>query len=161
NRVILAIPKHALEKVASQNRSAFASEPAIMDLLDSAFGFPMVKMFVVVRQRWWEEENRANRHATRVPTRELHYWKGMTEESRQCLIMVYTDRPASSFWANYVPPGEQSDVDRSGDQDLPKSMLERLKAKVVQYINENGVPDITSDDIVWYGIRDWGRSPYA
>jgi hypothetical protein len=47
-------------------------EKKLPGLLDSAFGFPMVKLFVVVKNRWWEEANRANRYATRVPTRELH-----------------------------------------------------------------------------------------
>jgi monoamine oxidase len=158
DRVILALPKRAVENIA--RRSDVFQEPEIFNLLDSAFGFPMVKMFVVVKSRWWEEDNRANRYATRVPTRELHYWKGLTPNSKQGLIMAYTDRPASSFWANYVPPGDQLDVRRSSEMPLPPTLERRLKRKVVQYINENDVPDITSDDIAWYGIRDWGREPY-
>lgn len=31
----------------------------------------------------------------------------------------------------------------------------------MQYVNENNVPDITADDIIWCGIMDWGRSPYG
>jgi hypothetical protein len=31
----------------------------------------------------------------------------------------------------------------------------------VEYINENNVPDITVDDIIWCGIMDWGRLPYG
>lgn len=118
-------------------------------------------MFVVMRNRWWEEDNRANRYATRVPTRELHYWKALTTNSKQGLIMGYTDRPASAFWASYVPPGAQTDAYRSMEKPLPKSLEERLKKKVVQYINENNVPDITEKDIAWYGIWDWGREPYG
>jgi monoamine oxidase len=75
--------------------------------------------------------------------------------------MLYTDRPASSFWANYVPPEEQLDVHELTGTPLPAEYRDRLKKKVVQYINENNVPDITTDDIVWYGIRDWGREPYG
>ena len=159
DRVVLALPKSALEKIVRQSRDAFA-EPKMLDLLDAAFGFPMVKMFVVVKNRWWEEDHRANLYATRVPTRELHYWKGLTENSKQGLIMAYTDRPASSFWANYVPPGAQFDIHRSADIPPATTVERQLKKKVVQYINENEVPDITSEDIVWYGIRDWGREPY-
>lgn len=161
--VILALPKKALQQVYSQSLEAFAQEKEMKGLLDSAFGFPMVKMFVVVKERWWEEEHRANRFATRVPTRELHYWKGRTQGSKQGLIMAYTDRPASAFWSNYVPSGAQIDVNRTGDRkfELDPSLQARLKKKVVQYINENNLPDITDDDIVWYGIRDWGREPYG
>jgi hypothetical protein len=156
----LALPKSPLEKIVRENKSAFQSEPEMPGLLDSAFCFPMVKMFVVVKKRWWEA-NRANRYATRVPTREIHYWRGLTANSKQGVIMAYTDRPASSFWANYVPPGEQFDVARPGSSGLPPMLRNRLKRKVVEYINENNVSEITAKDIVWYGIRDWGREPYA
>jgi hypothetical protein len=67
--------------------------------------------------------------------------------------------PVSSFWANYVTPGAQNDVAMSGD--LEEDVEKRLKRKVVQYINENNVPDLTDDDIVWFGIRDWGREPHG
>lgn len=161
DRVILALPKSALEKIAHQSLEVFNQEEKITELLDSTFGFPMVKAFVVVKNRWWEKENRANQYATRVPTRELHYWKGCTKESKQGLIRVYTDRPASSFWANYVMPGPQQDVAQTADKTLPEKLQERLIKKIVQYINENDLPDITPEDIVWCGFRDWGREPYG
>jgi monoamine oxidase len=161
DHVILALPKSALQDIERASREAFQPEPQIRELLNSAFAFPMVKTFLVVAHRWWEEENRANRYATRVPTRELHYWKGHTKDSRQGLIMAYTDRPASSFWANYVPPGPQIDAHQPYGKPLPEPTERRLKRKLVQYINENNVPDITPSDICWYGIRDWGRDPYG
>lgn len=195
DRVILALPTSALTKIVRRSEdafsnvseteafkqpTAFSSEKQIFGLLDSAFGFAMVKTFVVVKQRWWpKEERRANLVATRVPTRELHYWPGCTSDSAQGLIMAYTDRPASSFWANYVPPQEQIDafyskysspqkrenfglLQQNAERNpLPLKIADRLTKKVVQYINENGVPNITPDDILWYGIRDWGREPYG
>jgi hypothetical protein len=160
DRVILALPKSPLEKIVQKNKDAFQPESEIEGLLDSAFGFPMVKMFVVVKKRWWEED-RPNLYATRVPTRELYYWKGLAKDSTQGLIMAYTDRPASSFWANYVPPGEQLDAARPEGGPLTADLQKRLTTKVVQYLKENNAPGITAEDIVWYGIRDWGREPYA
>jgi monoamine oxidase len=173
--VILALPKRALQDIENQSSRAFEQEQdiehqspraferekEIKGLLDSTFAFPMVKTFVVVKNRWWEEDNMANRYATQVPTRELHYWKGSTKDSKQGLIMVYTDRPASSFWANYVPPGPQIDAHRSDEKPLPERLQDRLKRKVAQYLSANNLPDITPEDIVWYGIRDWGRGPYG
>jgi hypothetical protein len=169
DRVILALPKCALEKIVYKNKGPFESEKEIYGLLDSAFPFAMLKLFVVVKDRWWQQENRANWYATRVPTRELHYWKGLTKDSRQGMIMLYTDRPNSSFWSNYVLPGSQNDAYRSEpkegtpeeDTSLPPILEQRLMSKVVQYINENDLPNITAEDIVWYGIRDWAREPYG
>jgi monoamine oxidase len=174
DRVILALPKSPLERIVHASSDAFKPEKEILSLLDSAFSFPMVKLFVAVKNRWWEQANRANRFATKVPTRELHYWKGNTQGSMQGLIMLYTDRPASSFWANYLPPEEQLDVDWSRNpppvapeinqqeqSDIPEALRKRLLKKAVQYVNENNLPDITEKDIAWFGIRDWGREPYG
>ena len=58
DRVILALPKGPLEKIVHTNRDAFNAEKEISSLLDSAFAFPMVKLFVVVKNRWWEEDDR-------------------------------------------------------------------------------------------------------
>ena len=164
DHLVLALPRRALEKVVANShgvhgRGVFPGE--IEDLVHSAFGFPMVKVFAVVKNRWWERENMANRFATRIPTRELHYWKGRTKESRQGLIMAYTDRPASVFWSNYVPPGEQQDVTRSDQSTLQDAFWDRLKRKLVQYINQTGDVHISVRDILWCGIRDWGRAPFS
>jgi hypothetical protein len=158
-RVIMALPRSPLEKIAHRSEAVFRKKDDILRLLDSAFGFPMVKMFVVVNHAWWTGP-RANKYATRVPTRELHYWKGATPGSPQGMIMVYTDRPASAFWANYVPPGAQWDAASSTSNPLPHQTRQRLINKAVQYITQNDAA-ATADDIKWYGIRDWGREPYG
>nr|WP_277351839.1 hypothetical protein [Antrihabitans stalactiti] len=170
-RAVLAVPKVALERIVSaspnlRDDSSGRRNEELSALLNSAFGFPMVKVFFVVRERWWEEAKRANWFATRFPTREVHYWKGRADKSTRGLVMLYTDRPASSFWANYVPPGEQTDVEelcpRGGnDDDYRRVLRARLKQRLVHYINDNNVPDITAGDIVWCGIMDWGREPYG
>lgn len=171
DRVILALPRRSAQAIQKESRDAFAGEKEIEGLLESAFGFPMVKTFVVLKKRWWEEDNMANRFATRIPTRELHYWKAQRAASRQGLIMAYTDRPASSFWAAYVPSGAQVDAHREkvarkeGDPDPAKPLKEPLRGlmlrKLARYINENNVPEVKVDDIAWYGIRDWGRAPFS
>ncbi len=161
DRVILALPKKPLSNVVLASPDAFSDEPQMRQLLDSAFGFPMVKTFIVVKHRWWEEENRANQYATRLPTRELHYWLGGTDKSKQGLIMVYTDSPASSFWANYVPPGPQVDINSTTLRRLKPKLRDRLIKKLVRYINDNREAKCSDKDIVWYGIRDWAREPFG
>jgi hypothetical protein len=173
DRLILALPKAPAQELVtassdlkdahSRRRGADLGLP---QLLDSSFGFPMVKVFFVVRDRWWEEAKRANWFATRFPTREVHYWKSRDPRSRRGMVMLYTDRPASSFWANYVPAGRQNDVEElclpGGKHDtILATIRARLKQRLVQYINENHVPDITEADIIWCGIMDWGRLPYG
>lgn len=165
DHVILALPKASLVKLVQQNHALFtAAEERIDELLGSAIAFPMVKVFVAVRNRWWGNERMANRYATRIPTREVHYWPARNN-GPQGLIMLYTDRPASSYWSNYLKTGEQMDVARSDaasdDQRLPPNKKDRLLRKIIQYLNENNVPNLNRDDIVWWGIRDWGREPYG
>jgi hypothetical protein len=174
SRVILALPKAPVHELVmaseklklTHNRRAGGDNLKLPEMLDSSFGFPMVKAFFVVRDRWWEEAKRANWFATRFPTREVHYWKSRDPKSRRGMVMLYTDRPASSFWANYVPAGRQNDVEElcvpDGQQDENREMIRaRLKQRLVQYINENHVPDITEADIIWCAIMDWGRQPYG
>lgn len=171
DRVILALPRRALQEVQRQSGAeVFAAEPRIQDLLESSFGFPMTKTFIVLRERWWQENNMANRFATRMPTRELHYWKGHCQDDRQGLIMAYTDRPASAFWANYVPSGAQIDANSENLDSAPAKAAERplrdpqktlLLKKMAHYINENNEQGVSAEDIAWYGIRDWGRAPFS
>jgi len=160
--VILALPKAPLKKVAFGNERYFPKHVA--DDLESVFGFPMVKVFVIVKKRWWEEEYRANRYATRIPTRELHYWKSNLKNSTKGMIMIYTDRPASAFWANYVTvPGRQDEPEWKNEESWRRDghKNRRLIKKVLQYLIDNGVENIREDDIESYGIRDWGREPYV
>lgn len=167
SRVIMALPRQPMEMIWNNSdlKVVGADELTVPRLLESNFGFPMVKTFFVVKNRWWEQETRANWYATRIPTRELHYWKGRSRGSNQGMIMMYTDRPASAFWSNYANPGEQLDVARkraSNECDeLQDHQHDRLVSKAAQYMLENDVPNIKKEDIVWCGIRDWGRKPYG
>lgn len=178
DHVILAVPRRAAQDIQRRSAALFA-DPDVADLLESAFGFPMVKTFVVLKERWWEKNNMANRAATRMPTRELHYWKPHLADDRQGLIMAYTDRPASAFWADYVPSGSQIDAHRdrpsSGRLEdgrpkppakfrkpLPKILRTLLLDRMADYLDKNnGEQTVRAGDIAWYGIRDWGRAPFS
>ena len=138
--------------------------------LHSALPFSLLKVFFIVRDRWWEEPVRANPDVSRYPTREVYFWKSRIKDSRRGLIMLYTDRPASSFWANYVPAPTQKDIDElcrastasKDEAKAVKTLRARLKSRFVEYVNEvEGKAVITPDDIIWCGIMDWGREPYG
>ncbi|WP_028055155.1 flavin monoamine oxidase family protein [Sinorhizobium medicae] len=178
--VILALPKAPLQKIVARSAGSFSAE--IKNHLDRCSGFPMTKVFVIVKQRWWEEEQRANMYAGRVPTRELHYWKSRVKDSRRGMIMAYADRPGANFWANYVQSSGKQD--RPEWEKVPPSLFKRgttgpnltsgqsalkeeqtqtrrLIYKLVQYLKEIGGETVRETDIEHYGIRDWGREPYC
>ncbi|HMJ42362.1 MAG TPA: FAD-dependent oxidoreductase [Pseudolabrys sp.] len=162
--VILAIPKAPLEKIVLGNRGVFSE--SICKEIDGVFGFSLVKIFVVVKKRWWEEDQRANVGATSIPTRELHYWKSLTPGSARGMIMIYTDRPGSIFWTNYVGTrGRQEGPFTNRDQDIgdvfKSTQMKRLKAKVVEVLKEAGAGNLKVSDVEYCGIMDWGREPYG
>lgn len=179
HHVILAVPRRSLQAIQRRSIGVFEESSEIEALLESAFGFPMVKTFVILKERWWEKNNMANRLATRMPTRELHYWKPQDKDDRQGLIMAYTDRPASAFWADYVPSGPQIDAHRGSPKLEPpekepeasrlqqgKPLKRDLRAMLIdrmaRYLNENSDEQkVRRGDIAWYGIRDWGRAPFS
>jgi hypothetical protein len=163
--VILALPRGPLEELAKENPDVFCSE-ALEDI-KSVFGFPLLKFFLGVKKRWWEQdETMTNRYATRIPTRELHFRTSSVHESRKGFIMVYTDRPATGFWSNYIRhvPGQSVNSPLlTGKQDEPEQGEPkenvRLINKARQYLRAHGIK-LEPDDIDFYGIRDWGREPY-
>ncbi len=155
--VILALPKAPLEELALTNSEAFTDQ--IRDDMDSVFGFPMVKLFLIVEERWWPENTASltNRYATVLPTRELHFINCRRKDDDSGMVLIYTDRPASAFLANYVL--------RKGAQDKPEwgtpTSNGRLIKKAVQYLEESGGQNLAENNFRFYGIRDWGRKPYS
>jgi hypothetical protein len=181
DRIILALPTVPAEKLI-QSSNLWDGLPADDDnktrfaaYLHSALPFQLLKAFFVVRERWWEEDVRANPGVTRYPTREVYFWKSRMKDSRRGLVMLYTDRPAAAFWANYVPAPIQEDIDElcrlkpssnASDKERAafravKTLRARMKSRFVEYVNENEGQKITPDDIIWCGIMDWGREPYG
>jgi hypothetical protein len=163
--VILALPRGPLEQLANDNPAVFCAD-ALEDI-KSVFGFPLLKFFLAVKKRWWEQdETMTNRYATRIPTRELHFRASSVHESRKGFVMVYTDRPATGFWSNYIAHVPEHVGDPShltGKQDEPEQgkpdLNVRLINKARQYLGAHGVK-LEQEDIDFYGIRDWGREPY-
>jgi monoamine oxidase len=172
--VILSVPKSPLEKIVAASTPYFP-EP-VQKHIDGVFPFPMIKLFFIVRKRWWGDDRAANYKATSIPTRELHYFPSRDEKSKRGMIMIYADRPSSTFWANYVSqPGHQDDVewksvnwaDLKSKAGSPTDTLEdavqtrRLLRRLAQYVRENAHESFREDEIEHIGIRDWGREPFG
>jgi hypothetical protein len=96
-RVILALPKRPLEKLSWNGKGP---QKQLKAALDAVAGLSLLKCFFVIEQPWWEDNRALNRYAADLPTRELLYVK--SHDRTKGLIMVYTDRPAITFWSDYL-----------------------------------------------------------
>jgi monoamine oxidase len=105
-RVILALPKRPLEKLLWNGKEP---QKRLKAALDAVAGLSLLKCFFVIERPWWEDNRPLNRYAADLPTRELLYVK--SHDRTKGLIMVYTDRPAITFWSDYLRT-----VDCSHDQ---------------------------------------------
>lgn len=178
DRVILALPTVPAEKLIQRSKlwsdTNLDHEKLAEKLahhLHSALPFSLLKVFFIVRDRWWEEPVRANPDVSRYPTREVYFWKSRMKDSRRGMVMLYMDRPTASFWANYVPKPTQPDIDElcrpedekdTAEAKAVKILRARIKSRFVEYVNDVvGKTVIKPDDIIWCGIMDSGREPYG
>ncbi|MDE2366602.1 MAG: FAD-dependent oxidoreductase, partial [Betaproteobacteria bacterium] len=95
-RVILALPKHPLEEISWDGNPPGDLKKA----LNAVACLPLLKCFFVIERPWWEDNRPLNRYAADLPTRELLYVK--SNDRTKGMIMVYTDRPAITFWSDYL-----------------------------------------------------------
>lgn len=177
SEVVLAMPKRPLERLGL---------PGMATELDQVYDIPLLKVFFVVDQPWWEDDRPPNRFAGDLPTREVHYWK--SDDKTRGVIMVYTDRPALHFWADYLT-GDPAKVDRvddrgddgggsdrlireqqtasvwllkrTRDRTAPQGINRRLWRRFVQYARDYEHNDFTMERLLACGIRDWGKDPYG
>lgn len=155
--VILALPKRPLQKL---------DLAPLRDDLDAVVGIPLLKVFFVVDQPWWEDNRPANRFAADLPTREIHYWK--SRDRSKGVIMIYTDRPALQFWIDYLSDDEAQRQDRAATWVLDERHARsedrlpnrRLWRRFVQYARDYEHNDFTADRLLAVGMRDWGKEPY-
>jgi hypothetical protein len=155
--VILALPKRSLENL---------DLAPLGPHLDAVVGIPLLKVFFVIDQPWWEDNRPANRFAGDLPTREIHYWK--SKDRSRGVVMIYTDRPALQFWTDYLDEEHEMYQDRAviwqldpnqgrTEERLPNR---RLWRRFVQYARDYEHNDFTADRLLAVGLRDWGKEPY-
>lgn len=132
--LILAIPPRSLKKINLPNN--------IKNLLDSVIEIPLIKCFFVVKNPWWRE-NIPNVGTIPFPTREMHYYK----QDGKGNVMIYADRPFINLWSRYINCEYHPETEINSNKNLPKTFAKCM--------------NINPDDILMYGIRDWGREPYS
>ncbi len=176
-RVILALPKRPLEELS------WGGNPPPVELkkaLNAVACLPLLKCFFVIERPWWEDNRPLNRYAADLPTRELLYVK--SNDRTKGMIMVYTDRPAITFWSDYLreiecdhhksarDPASNSEDPQLEVQEMAKTWFlikkndpgyPRLWQRFVQFARDYEHHDFTQDRLLACGMRDWGKKPFG
>lgn len=133
--VILAIPHRSLKSIKGIPEH-------VKTLLDSVIEIPLVKCFFVVKNPWWKE-NIPNEGLIPIPTREIHYYK----KDEKGNVMVYADMPYINFWSRFANFYHHQEAEINGNEELSLTFAKMM--------------NISPDNIITYGIRDWNREPYG
>lgn len=163
---VLALPHMPLAKLGLE---------AIRKEVEGVIAIPLLKVFFIVDQPWWEADRKANTASGDLPTREIHY--SVSHDRTKGMILVYTDRPGLQFWSEYVTDGVAVDgtYHRLDSQDSALTWClgparinsddgtanPRLWRRFVQYARDYEHDDFTADRLVAVGIRDWGKEPFG
>jgi hypothetical protein len=139
-RVILALPKRPLEKLSWNGKGP---EKQLKAALDAVAGLSLLKCFFVIERPWWEDNRPLNRYAADLPTRELLYVK--SRDRTKGLIMVYTDRPAITFWSDYLRTVDCSqDQHYQPNQELSENpQLENQETAKTWFLKPRKIPSHT------------------
>ena len=180
--VILALPKAPLFKIQLPKADP-ELEKEFRSRLDAVFGFPLLKCFFFVNNPYWSDDRQPNDIAPYVPGRELQYSKN--RDKTKGMIMLYTDRPGTQFWNDYLSHPTKSDQTEGGrltvqesaviwrwlqdikkpkkygDRKIEKFENDRLLRRFIQYVRDNSAEDITPDRLLLAGMRDWGLPPFG
>lgn len=84
------------------------------------------------------------------------------------MVMLYTDRPASEYWDDYILDLDNHDrAEMNGDPRLKDRFLKYLAHALVsdpELFKEMSSENIAAElegRVIEFGIRDWGRDPYG
>ncbi len=98
--VILALPQLPLRALSAQFPEYIRTD------LEAVIGFPLVKIFFVTNKPWWTSTTPVQKNASMIPTREVHYSRRRLEPGERDdghgMVMLYTDRPNTEYWNDYV-----------------------------------------------------------
>jgi phytoene dehydrogenase-like protein len=169
DHVILALPKHPVSKLTRH------FPPEIRRYLDGVNGFPLLKVFAILKEPWWTARGGAlpgaQHGAHLVPTREVHYRErveaatGTRAQRTVGMVLLYTDRPANAYWTPYIQaPHEGAQV------NTPASLKRELAAQLLALETERETGpqesyktqiDTMEASIAAFAIRDWSKPPFG
>jgi len=169
DHVIVALPRQPLAKLTRH------FPPEIARYVDGVNGFPLLKVFAILKEPWWTRRGAAmpgaQHGAHLVPTREVHY-RERTEPASPTrpqhvvgMVLLYTDRPANAFWAPYIHvPHEVAQV------NAPATLKREIAAQLLalKHERETGPQETYKKEIdemeasiAGFAIRDWSKPPFG
>lgn len=178
DRLILALPRLPLVKLSQSLPEHVASQ------LETVNGFPMLKVFFVTNNPWWDYAQRPQQYANCLPTREIHYFRRPenNDPDGHGMVLLYMDRPSTEFWKHYLMEPEKHDraeIDQNAKIvetfslfvardvkrliDSKRSGLKLTEKAELMFKEESldQARDHIKESILTYGIRDWARAPYG
>ena len=157
--MILALPRQPLSKLTRH------FPPDVTRDVDGVNGFPLLKVFAVLREPWWKETGlpSAQHGAHLVPTREVHYKERREPAAAgggdRSVGLLYTDRPANAYWTSHIH------VPHVGAQvNAPATLKRELAAQLVAVKTERETGpqesyktqiDEMEASIAAFAIHDW------
>jgi len=155
DHIILAMAAVPLRNL----KVAFPSD--IEDYLNGVIPFPLLKVFVTLRDPWWKVLPEAHEGAHRIPTREVHYFWPTDGSTDRGMIMFYMDRPATAYWGAYIrKPHSQVQI------KVPPALERDIARQLAQLWPKNGRDEAThlervEASIITVAIRDWSQEPFG
>jgi hypothetical protein len=119
HHVILALPQLPLLKLLD------SFPQSIREDLSRVIAIPLLKAFLVVDASLWKEPPKTQEGASRLPTRELHYFFSPLTEHK-VMMLLYTDRPASRFWERKVIGATHDRAEIGGNDALKEALVRHL-----------------------------------
>jgi len=155
DHVILAVPAVPLRELSD----AFPRE--IRSYVSGVIPFPLLKVFVVIRDPWWVSFPQPQEGAHLVPTREVHYFPPESGTKGYGMVMFYTDRPATSYWHPYVNSfHDRAQIGQS--QELEHELALQLARLLPQEGRDDDAHvERVERSIVSFAIRDWSAPPFG
>jgi phytoene dehydrogenase-like protein len=167
DHAILALPRHPLSTLTRH----FPAE--IARYIDGVNGFPLLKVFAILKQPWWTARGAAlpaaQHGAHLVPTREVHYKERVDRsagaERVTGMVLLYTDRPANAYWTPYIEApheGAQVNAPASLKREIAAQLLalKRERETGPQETYKNDIDEMEAS-IADFAIRDWSKPPFG
>jgi monoamine oxidase len=173
DRLILALPRRALELLAPSPQFDLEGDARLKQLVQSVKPTPAFKLFYLYSERWWERLGiTQGRSVSDLPIRQTYYFApdpppGGGEPSPAGLLMVaYNDARAVDYWQGLVPPDDELALGRSelGDEapphlhKAPDGMLAHAKQQLA-LLHDIPVEEIPDPDRG--AFVDWGFDPFG
>ena len=155
DHVILAIPAAPLRNLSDN----FPRE--IRAYVNSVIPFPLLKVFVVIKEPWWSTFPEPQQGAHLVPTREVHYFPPEDGTAGCGMVMFYTDRPATSYWHPYINAFHNS-AQIGKSQPLEHELALQLSHLLpMKDSDEEAHVKRVEANILSFAIRDWSEPPFG